>query len=127
MTEFREIDEQEWEQMPPPKPAKPPNRWDALLDAVESGKIVLLDVRDGKLKGTRIGLARSAGTRGFKLAFRYQDGHLAVRKSEQPLSVKPPASSNRSGQPTTTRRARRANATGESSGEATTDGGSKTR
>jgi hypothetical protein len=59
VVEFREISETEWEGMPEPKPAKPPNPWDELLGAVDTGKIVVIDIPQEKLRGARIGIARS--------------------------------------------------------------------
>jgi hypothetical protein len=66
------------------------NRWDEALGVLESGKVIVIPVTEDKLKGVRIGLARSASTRGFKLDFRYLDGRLAVRRSEKPLPVREP-------------------------------------
>lgn len=61
-----------------------------MLEVLEGGEIVEIPVAQDKLKGTRIGLARSASTRGFKLEFRYNDGRLAVRRSDQPLPPRGP-------------------------------------
>jgi hypothetical protein len=90
MVEYKEIPEREWEKYPPPTPPRPPNQWDEVLGVLEGGKIVELAVPEEKIRGTRIGLARSASTRGFKLEFRYQNGKLAVRRSEKPLPPREP-------------------------------------
>jgi hypothetical protein len=90
MVKFRVITEQEWEKYPEPKPKKPPNQWDEVLGVLESGKLVELPVPEGKLSGTRIGLARSASTRGYKLEFRYENGKLLVRQSKTPLPPRVP-------------------------------------
>ncbi len=88
--DFTEITEKEWASLPASTPAKAPRPWDAVLDAVEKGKIVQLEVvGDKQLRGTRIGLARSAALgRGMKLEFRVQGNTLAVRKSDKPMKVK---------------------------------------
>lgn len=90
MVRFREITEQDWEKLPEPKPPRAPSQWDEVLGVVESGKIVELDIPEDKLKGTRIGLARVAATRGFRLAFRSEGDKLAVRKSDKLLEHKQP-------------------------------------
>ena len=87
MVEFHDISEMEWEHMPSPKPPKPPNPWDELLGAVEAGRIVMIDVPQEKLRGVRIGIARTASARhGMKVDFRYEDGHLAIRRSEKSVT-----------------------------------------
>jgi hypothetical protein len=85
MMEFKTIDEKEWEKFPKPEPPKAPNRWDEVLGVLEGRQIVEMPVAEDKLRGVRIGLARSAATRGFKLEFRYAHGRLAVRRSEMPV------------------------------------------
>lgn len=88
MIDFKKIDEKEWGKFPAPQPQRPPNRWDEALGVLEGGAIIEIAVPEEKLRGTRIGLARSAATRGFKLEFRYADGRLAVRRSDQPLAAR---------------------------------------
>jgi len=90
MVDFKEITEREWEKFPPPTTPRPPNQWDEVLGVLEGGKLVELAVPEEKLRGTRIGLARSASTRGFKLEFRYLAGKLAVRRSSKPLPPREP-------------------------------------
>lgn len=88
--EFKRIDQKAWEKYPEPQPTKPANRWEDALVALEAGEIVEIAVDKDKAKGVRIGLARSASTRGFKLEFRYADGKLAVRRSDKPLVAREP-------------------------------------
>lgn len=88
--DFKKIGQKEWDKFPEPQVQKPPNRWEEVLGLLEAGEIVEIPVPADKLKGTRIGLARSASTRGYKLEFRYLDGRLAVRRSDEPLAVKEP-------------------------------------
>jgi hypothetical protein len=90
VVEYKEITDREWEKYPSPTPPRPPNQWDEVLGVLEGGKAVELAVPEEKIRGTRIGMARSASTRGFKLEFRYQDGKLAVRRSSKPLPVREP-------------------------------------
>ena len=90
MVEFKTIDRKEWDKFPTPQPTTPTNRWENVLVALESGGIVELQVPEDKLRGTRIGLARSASTRGFKLVFRYDHGRLAVRRSDTLLEPREP-------------------------------------
>ena len=90
MIDFKKIDQKEWEKFPEPQIAKAPNRWDEVLGILEGGDIVEIPVAEEKLKGVRIGLARSASSRGFKLEFRYTSGRLAVRRSESPLAPREP-------------------------------------
>jgi hypothetical protein len=89
--DFTEISEKEWASLPSSSPAKGPRPWDAVLDRLESGKIVQLEVAgDKQLRGTRIGLARSATFRGMKLEFRVSGNTLAVRKSDKPVKARVP-------------------------------------
>jgi hypothetical protein len=89
MMDFVEISEKEWASLPSSAVSKTPRPWDAVLDRLESGKIVQLEVAGDKaLRGTRIGLARSAAFRGMKLEFRVQGNTLAVRKSDKPVKAK---------------------------------------
>jgi hypothetical protein len=90
LIDFKKIDEKEWEKFPEPQVTKPPNRWDEVLGVLEGGNIVEISVPEEKLKGTRIGIARSASTRGFKLDFRYTNGRLAIRRSDTPLPEREP-------------------------------------
>ena len=62
MIDFKKIDQKEWEKFPEPQVQKPPNRWEEVLGLLESGEIVEIPVVAEKLKGTRIGLARSASS-----------------------------------------------------------------
>jgi hypothetical protein len=89
MVSFRELKDEEFEKIPSPKPPKPPNQWDEVLGVLESGKAVDLEVPENKLRGTRIGLARAASSRGMKLEFRPHDDQLAVR-SVGPMPPKEP-------------------------------------
>lgn len=86
LIDFKKIGEKDWEKYPVPQVQKPVNRWDEVLGVLEGGSIVELPVAQEKLRGVRIGLARSAARRGFKLEFRYNEGKLAVRRSEEPLA-----------------------------------------
>ncbi len=90
MVTFRKITQREWEKYPEPTPPKPTNRWDEVLGVLDGGDLVELEVTEDKLKGVRIGLARSASTRGFRLDFRYMDNKLAIRKSTKPVAPKEP-------------------------------------
>jgi hypothetical protein len=90
MVDFKKIGEKDWEKYPVPQIIKPLNRWDEVLGVLEAGEIVEIPAPEEKLRGMRIGLARSASTRGFKLDFRYTDGSLAVRRSDKELPVKEP-------------------------------------
>ncbi len=87
--EFKELTEKQWESLPSSKP-KVQNPWDEVLGKLESGKIVQLEVPDDKIRGTRIGLARSATFRGMKLEFRVSGNTLAVRKSDKPVKARVP-------------------------------------
>lgn len=80
---YREISETEWERIPAPKASRPPNPWDEVVALLEAGKIVELEVSEEKLRGTRIGIARLAASRGFRVEFRPHDGHLAMRRSDK--------------------------------------------
>lgn len=80
MVSFRVISEKDWEKLPAPKPPAPPNPWDEVLGQLAEGKVIQMDVEDDKVKGVRIGLARSAANRGMKLEFRQLGGTLSVKK-----------------------------------------------
>jgi hypothetical protein len=85
---------------------------------LEAGNIVETGVADEKLRGTGIGIARLAASRGFRVEFRPHDGRLAMRRSssrpvKEKLAAPAPAatagvkSSGRLRQPTTSRQPRR--------------------
>jgi hypothetical protein len=95
--EYRKITEDEWNRLPT-KPGREPDEIDRLLDDVEQGKIVQLDVPDDKLlRGMRVSLSRRARRRGFKLDIRTQDHSIAVRKREQAPPPPPQAPAMRRG------------------------------
>jgi hypothetical protein len=85
----------EWDAMPKPqKPPKKHSELDDLVDQLESGQILVVGVTDEtNLKGTRIGLARRAASRGFKLEFRADMDklQLGARRSDEEYVPKAPA------------------------------------
>lgn len=93
--QFRAVSEEDWEAMPTPqKAAKKHSELDDLVDQLETGEILRIEVVDEKhLKGTRIGLARRAATRGFKLEFRSDMDklQLGARRSDIEYAPKAPA------------------------------------
>jgi hypothetical protein len=81
----------------PEKPAKKRSELDDLVEQLEAGEILTVTVPDEKtLKGTRIGLARRAAGRQFKLEFRADltKMELGVRRSGE--RYVPPAPAIRS-------------------------------
>ncbi len=89
MTEFEVTDIHYWEQLAPPSKPGKPSPWDSLLQQVEDGKIIRVSVETEKQKkGSRIGIARRARTRGFKVEFREDKNWLVIRKSDQSLQTK---------------------------------------
>ena len=89
--EARRITAEEWEQFPA-RPAKAPDQWAPIMDAIEQGEVYALPYSDDKdLRGKRIGLGRRAAQRGFKLEIRSKDNTMAVRRSDTPHT--PPAQS----------------------------------
>lgn len=87
----------EWEKhAPPPKEAKP-SPYDKLLSDLEAGEILEVPMAEKDFKGFRIGIARRARTRGFKLEFRSGDEGLLIRKSEEPLSEPKPKTRDEEG------------------------------
>ena len=93
----RPITAEEWEQFPA-RPAKAPDQWAPIMDALERGEMYALPYSDDKdLRGKRIGLGRRAAQRGFKLEIRSRDNTMAVRRSTTPYTA--PAQSEPATQP----------------------------
>ncbi len=87
--EFNTVSHDEWEQIPTPKPPKPKDRFEQLLETIEKGSIVQLDTKEEKeLKGTRIAIARKARNLGFLVEFKNVGNVLYVKRSEKPLTEK---------------------------------------
>mgnify|MGYP001378769434 CR=1 FL=1 len=81
MLQYNELSESAWEELAPTKKAKS-SPWDGLLDQIEDGKIISIPLADdGEKRSSRIGIARRARTRGYKVEFRDMvDGRLAMKK-----------------------------------------------
>lgn len=87
--EARKITPEEWDQFPA-RPARAPDHWAPIMEALEQGEMYALPYRDDKdLRGKRIGLGRRASQRGFKLEIRTKDRTMAVRRAAAPAT--PPA------------------------------------
>lgn len=90
MVEFEVTDIDYWEHLSPPQKPGKPSPWDHLLDQVGDGKIIRIPVEGEKQKkGSRIGIARRARSKGFKVEFREDENWLVIRKSEEPLERAP--------------------------------------
>ena len=85
MLEWKTISSDEWESIAPPKKA---SKWDNLLDEIEKGTIIKLPTDASEKRGYRIGIARAAKSRGYKVEFREDAGFLAMRQGED-VSDKP--------------------------------------
>jgi hypothetical protein len=82
---YKTITEKQWDALPKPT-TKPPSQWDEVLGELEGGKILEIPIPEGSsLKGARIGLARVASYRGFRVEFRTVGDSLYARKSDKPL------------------------------------------
>ena len=81
MLQYKELSESAWEELAPKKKAKA-SPWDGLLDQIEEGKILLVPLTDeGEKRSYRIGIARRARSRGYKVEFRdTADGGLALKR-----------------------------------------------
>jgi len=88
---FKTVDSKKWEQLVPPTPAKPVDKYVPILDALEAGEILEITTKDAKeSKGLRISIARKASTRGFRVEYRAEDTTLYVKKSEQEITPSKP-------------------------------------
>ncbi len=64
--EFETVSLEEWEQIPPPAPPKPKDRFEQVLASIIEGNIAKIEVTEEKdLKGMRMGIARRARNLGF--------------------------------------------------------------
>ena len=86
MLQWEKIDAEEWNSIVPPKKA---TKWDALLAEIEKGSIIKVPVDASEKRGYRIGIARAAKSRGYKVEFREYDGFLALRVSTAALADTP--------------------------------------
>lgn len=81
MLQWEKISADEWESIASPKKQ---TKWDSLLAEIEKGSIIKLPLGDSSEKrGFRIGIARAAKGRGYKVEFRESDGYLAMRQGEE--------------------------------------------
>ncbi len=88
--EFKTVSFDKWEQIPPPAPSKPKDRFEEVLLSVKDGNIVEIEVTEEKdLKGMRMGIARRARNLGFLVEFRNLGTALYIKRSEKPLEEKP--------------------------------------
>src|SRR2546423_11793892 len=89
--EFKVADKTKWEQLQPPTPAKPKDKYAPILDALEAGEIIEIETSDNKeMKGYRITLGRKASSRGFKTEYKVEGNTLYARKSEEPITPTKP-------------------------------------
>lgn len=87
--EFTTVSPEEWEEIPAPQPSKKKGQYEKLIEAVEQGSIVKLEVPEEKnLKGARITIARRARSLGFIAEFRNAGTTLYVKRSEKQLEEK---------------------------------------
>ena len=91
--EWQELDAAAFDALPArTKPPKGDADWEAILGALEAGKVVKLPYQDEKeLRGKRLSLGRRAIRRGFRVELRYGDGFIAARKSGHVVTDGPPA------------------------------------
>jgi len=83
MIEWSEVDPQQFEKYPSPKPLKGPDDIDAVVDAVAEGKTVEIILADeSAVRGRRMALGRRARQRGLTIQMRYQENKIIVRQSE---------------------------------------------
>ncbi len=82
MAEYKIIDEEGWNAIPP-KLSRKPDELDSVIDELEHGNIIRLTAADEKdLRGKRLTIGRRATKRGFKVEIRTQGLTIAVRKRE---------------------------------------------
>ena len=83
MITWTEVEPQQFETYPSPKPLKGPDELDAVLAAVAAGKTVEITLVDESvLRGRRLALGRRAKARGLTLQMRSQGNKLIVRQAE---------------------------------------------
>jgi hypothetical protein len=89
--QFALVNEKEWDKLPIPQPKKPRDRYEEVLNILESGKIVQLQAEtENDLKGMKIAIGRKSRARGFVAEFRNQGNMLYARRSDRPIEpVKP--------------------------------------
>jgi|GEM_PF-4358806 len=69
--EFTVVDKTKWEELTPPTPSKPADKYAPILDALEAGEIIQIKTSDVKeMKGLRITLGRKSRARGFSVEYR---------------------------------------------------------
>ncbi len=87
--EFTLVDAKEWEKLPVPQPKKSKDRYEEVLNVLESYKIVMLQAEnENDLKGMRIAIGRKSRARGFVTEFRNDGTKLYVKRSDR--EVQPP-------------------------------------
>jgi hypothetical protein len=95
---YKKMSETEWRAMPETQSTKKPNEWADLVDELQNGQPVSLDIpADRNVKGVRIAIARLAATKEMKLQFRQKGQTLAMRRSETPYTPRPRAAGGRRG------------------------------
>lgn len=87
---FKTVDNTKWEKLAP-LTTKAPDKYVAVLDALESGEILEIETKDAKeAKGVRIAIGRKASARGFKAEYRVEGNTLYVKKNEEKVQAKEP-------------------------------------
>lgn len=81
---FQEVDESTWEAAASTRKPVRVSPWEDLVALLETGAARRVPVADDKaLRGARIGIARRASARGFRVEFRVLDGDLLVRRASE--------------------------------------------
>jgi hypothetical protein len=87
--QFAIVSEKEWDKLPVPQPKKPKDRYEEVLNVVETGQIVQLQLEsENDLKGARIATGRKSRARGFITEFRQEGSKLYVKRSDR--AIEPP-------------------------------------
>lgn len=97
MLEFEVVDESVWQSLAPTTKRKS-TKWDAILQQLEEGKIIRIPLDEKEKRSYRIGIGRTATSRGYKVEFRDGEGVLVMRKTDLPTAAKKSASSDATGE-----------------------------
>ena len=87
MFPFEVVDESVWESLSSASKRKP-TKWDSILAQLEEGKIIRIPLDEKDKRSYRIGIGRTATSRGYKVEFRDAEGSLVMRKTDRPLPAK---------------------------------------
>lgn len=79
MLQWEKISVEEWESITPPRKQ---TKWDSLLAEIEKGSIIKFPLDPSEKRGFRIGIARAAKARGYKVDFGDGEGFLAMKQGE---------------------------------------------